>query len=348
MFHWEIKDEINRLKKDGMLEDAINLLLRSIDFQENEAGKTQHRLYPNSFEDAAIIYRKLKLYDDEIAVLERFLSNPKATLELSYTKIVERLEKACLLACKAEKRIIDGVEKIFYIPENILFDERTLFVSNGLIVDVETTGLDPLKDEILELGALLFSYNRKTRLSIGIKETYVGLREPTIPIPASSSRVHGLKIKDVQGKSLDDEKILQLFNNADFLIAHNASFDRKFIQKMYPEIGKKNWYCSMNGIEWKNYGHSSKGLQNLLVDHKIKVENSHRGLDDAIAVYYLLQQMNYSSQKTYLNEILSEYPMNIEDRTPVTITNTNLTYTINVEVSSQKPKKSFWETLFGK
>jgi len=348
MFHWEIKDEINQLKKDGMVVDAINLLLRSIDFQENEAGKTQHRLYPNSFEDAAIIYRKLKLYDDEIAVLERFLSNPKAASELSYTKIVERLEKACLLACKAEKQIIDGVEKTFYIPENILFDERTLFVSNGLIVDVETTGLDPLKDEILELGALLFSYNRKTRLSIGIKETYVGLREPTIPIPASSSRVHGLKIKDVQGKSLDDEKILQLFNNADFLIAHNASFDRKFIQKMYPEVGKKNWYCSMNGIKWKNYGHSSKGLQNLLVDHKIKVENSHRGLDDAIAVYYLLQQMNYSSQKTYLNEMLSEYPMNIEDKTPVTITNTNLTYTINVEVSSQKPKKNFWETLFGK
>ena len=106
MFHWEIENEVSRLKKDGKLEDALQLLLNSIDFVENESSKTQRRLYPNSFEDAALIYRKLKRYDDEVTVLERFLSNPKAISESRYTKVAERLEKACILAGKAEKQVV--------------------------------------------------------------------------------------------------------------------------------------------------------------------------------------------------------------------------------------------------
>lgn len=343
MFHWEIKNEVNQLKNNGKFEDALSLLLSSINFLETESSNAQRRLYPSPFEDAALIYRKLKRYEEEVSVLERFLSNPKATSESGYIKIAERLRKACILAGKAEKRIVNNVEEIFYSPENILFEERPLFVSSGLIVDVETTGFDASKDEILELGAILFSYNWITNLPTGIKETYVGLREPAIPIPPDATRVHGIKSKDVEGKSLDDTTIRRLFSSANFFIAHNVSFDRKFIRRIYPEVSNKDWYCSMNGIKWRNYGHNSKGLQNLITDYKIKVEDSHRGLDDAMAVYSLLQQVNISTQKTYLTELLSGYPTSMEDRPSRTST-----YIINVELSPQKPKKSFWESLFRK
>ncbi len=345
MFHWEIENEVGQLKKEGKLEEALAILVRSIDFAENEAATTQRRLYPNSFEEAALIYRKLKKYDDEVFVLERFLSNPKAISESRYIKIAERLKKACILSGKTEKRTVDDIEKIYYSPENILFEERHLFISNVLIVDVETTGFDASKNEILELAAILFSYNRVTNSSSEIKEKYVGLREPTKPIPTEATKVHGIKNKDVHGKSLDDAIIRRLFNQTDIFIAHNASFDRGFIKKVYPEVDKKDWYCSMNGISWKKYGHASKGLQKLITDYKIQVENSHRGLDDAMAVYYLLQQLNKSTQKTYLTELLGGFPITSEEDSKPTKSDP---YVINVELSLEKRKKGFWETLLGK
>ncbi|MBI5352996.1 MAG: hypothetical protein HZB50_10190 [Chloroflexi bacterium] len=346
MFYWEIENEVTKLKAAGRFDDALELLLGSIEFGENEAHKTTRRLYPHPYEEAAKIFRKLKRYNDEIYVLEKFLSDPKSISETKYSNIAERLEKACLLAGKAEKRNEENTKKVFYLPENVYFEDRTLFILNGLIVDVETTGLDARKDEIIELGAVLFSYNQVRKSAVGIQETYSGLREPTISIPVGATKVHGLKNKDVQGKSLDEAAIRRLFGSTNFFIAHNASFDRKFIRKMYPEVCEKDWYCSMNGISWKGIGHKSKGLQNLLSDYKIGTENQHRALGDAVSVYTLLQQVNNNTGKTFLTELLSGFSETEEDResrSPRTST-----YTINVEVPLPKTKKSFWEILFGK
>jgi DNA polymerase III subunit epsilon len=345
MFYWEIEKEVTRLKAVDQFDDALELLLGSIEFGENEARNTARRLYPHPYEEAAKIFRKLKRYNDEIYVLEKFLSNPKSISETKYSNVAERLEKACLLAGKAEKRKEETIEKVFYLPENVYFEERTLFILNGLIVDVETTGLDAIKDEIIELGAVLFSYNQMKKSAIRIDETYSGLREPTISIPVGASQVHGLKNKDVQGKSLDDAIIRRLFSSANFFIAHNVSFDRKFIRKLYPEVDEKNWYCSMNGINWKGIGHKSKGLQNLLSDYKIGTESQHRALGDTVSVYALLQQVNNVTGKTFLTELLSEFPEPKEDRESRL---QKASTSIDIEVSFSKAKKSFWETLFGR
>jgi hypothetical protein len=152
MFYWEIENEVIQLKALGKFDDALELLLCSIEFGENEARNTNRRLYLHPYEEAAIIFRKLKRLNDEIYVLEKFLSNPKSISETKYLKVVERLEKACILAGKAEKRKVEELNKVFYFPENVYFEDRTLFNITGVIVDVETTGLDTTKDEIIELG----------------------------------------------------------------------------------------------------------------------------------------------------------------------------------------------------
>lgn len=155
-------------------------------------------------------------------------------------------------------------------------------------VDVETTGLSPGVDEVVEFAIVLFAFDPATGDIAGIVDEYAGLRDPGRPIPPEATRVHGIRDRDVLGKRLDRRRIMALVERTEFLVAHNAAFDRAFVQKLLPETSSKQWYCSMNGVPWKRLGFASKGLQNLLADHGIRVERAHRGLDDVIGALTLL------------------------------------------------------------
>lgn len=96
-------------------------------------------------------------------------------------------------------------------------------------VDVETTGLSPRYDEVVELALVLFAFDRQTGGIVGIVDEYVGLREPGRSIPRDASEVHGLTMDGVRGCCLDCGVIERLIARAEFLVAHNASFDRGFV-----------------------------------------------------------------------------------------------------------------------
>lgn len=177
----------------------------------------------------------------------------------------------------------------------------------GGCIDVETTGLSPHDDEVIELALVLFFYNHKTGEIAEMLDEYTGLREPDCSISRGASRVHGLTKRKLKGKDLDKGKILALLKQADFLISHNARFDYSFVTPLFPEVAAKPWYCSMNGINWRGKGFSSKGLQNLLNDHGIEVVQSHRALADARAVVTLLGRCNKKG-KPYLSELLKSSP----------------------------------------
>jgi DNA polymerase-3 subunit epsilon len=172
----------------------------------------------------------------------------------------------------------------------------------GAIVDVETTGLSPAKDEIIELCIILFRSDSSG--SYVIEEEYIGLREPSCPIHPAASRVNGITYADVCGKDLDYERVSNLIDRADFLIAHNASFDRNFLACLFPDIRKKNWYCSMSGINWLGKGCPNRRLQDLLSYHGINPGRAHRAGDDVRATLEILFYRQKSGI-TYLSELLS-------------------------------------------
>ncbi|NLY75670.1 MAG: DNA polymerase III subunit epsilon [Firmicutes bacterium] len=172
-------------------------------------------------------------------------------------------------------------------------------------IDVETTGLNPAYEEIIELAIVLFAFHRETGEIMGIIDEYTGLREPSRPISRSAFLVHRISKRDVRGKTLDHSKIENLISRADFLIAHNAEFDKGFVGKMFPAALSKPWYCSMNGIKWYRKGFASKALQNLLTAHRIRVDRSHRAGADVRACLMLLSLMNQNGI-TYFQEMLNE------------------------------------------
>ena len=171
-------------------------------------------------------------------------------------------------------------------------------------IDVETTGLNPAHEEIIELAITLFAFSRESGKILGIIDEYIGLREPSCPISRGAFLVHHISNQAVKGQVLDKNKIEALISQADFLIAHNAGFDKGFVGKMFPIALSKPWYCSMNGIKWYQKGFSSKALQKLLTAHQIQVNQAHRADADVHACLMLLSLMNQNGT-TYLQEMLN-------------------------------------------
>lgn len=173
-------------------------------------------------------------------------------------------------------------------------------------LDVETTGLSPVTDEIIELALYLFEFQRETGEITRIVDQYVGLREPVKSIPRAASRIHGIYHRDVKGKCLDYGRVEEMLHRAELLVAHNASFDRSFVVRLFPVCDQKPWLCSMRGINWKQKGFASAGLQRLLEAHQINVHRAHRAEDDVKAALKLLAQFDQNG-KVYFRELLEKH-----------------------------------------
>jgi DNA polymerase III subunit epsilon len=182
----------------------------------------------------------------------------------------------------------------------------------GLLLDVETTGLGPDSDEIIELALKLFSFRTDTGEILDIKDEDSFLREPisrtAIKNYPNAFRVHGIPYESVKGKSFHDAKIIKYFSMTDATIAHNASFDRSFLYRMYPEINELNWYCSMRSIPWKTYGFPNSKLLTLLQFHKITNYQTHRAMDDITYLMELLKKTNPNGD-FYMKDLLTKGPM---------------------------------------
>lgn len=96
-------EEINRLKREGKHDEAIALLLRTIDATERESSVAGPGwgVAPWYYEQLAIVYRKEGRIDAEIAILQRYARQQKAP-GAGPDKLQTRLQKAKALL-KAKK-----------------------------------------------------------------------------------------------------------------------------------------------------------------------------------------------------------------------------------------------------
>ena len=130
-------------------------------------------------------------------------------------------------------------------------------------VDGETTGFSPARDEVIELAVILFRFHPSTGEGLGVVDEFSGLQEPSRPIPVGATAVHGITDDAVRGRALDHKRALGLLTRAEFLVAHNASFDRGFVVRMYPGLGPKPWMCSLRDIDWRRRAVVSQSLQHV-------------------------------------------------------------------------------------
>ena len=140
-------------------------------------------------------------------------------------------------------------------------------VTRILVLDTETTGLDQAKEKIIELALLRVDVDSATGLPLGEVQVYDGLEDPGKPIPAEVVKITGITDADVRGQALDAARVAQLLEGVDVVIAHNAGFDRPFVEARFPAFSDVAWACSFVDIDWKGQGRGSAKLESLAQDN---------------------------------------------------------------------------------
>ena len=159
-------------------------------------------------------------------------------------------------------------------------------------LDVETTGKDRSGDEIIEIAMKTLLYDLDSHSTSKIIETYESYNEPTIPIKEEAFYVHGIAEETIRGEKIDWEIVNRILSGADLVLAHNASFDRAFIDKGSSISNQKIWACSLEDINWFERGFSN-GKQELLCIWHGFYYDSHRAMNDVDALIHLLTHPYY-------------------------------------------------------
>ena len=157
------------------------------------------------------------------------------------------------------------------------------------IVDTETTGLNANKDEIIELGLVVAAVGATSGLAFEVLEIYGGLEEPSVPIPPETTRVHGITDAMVAGEHIDDQRVEGMLKDVGLVIAHNASFDRRFLEKRLPVFTGLPWACSVKEVGWHEEGFGSQKLDYILMQCGYFHE-AHRAEADCLALLEVLQR----------------------------------------------------------
>lgn len=156
-----------------------------------------------------------------------------------------------------------------------------------VFLDTETTGLDARTERIIELAMLAVQVDAATGLPTGPVEIFEGFEDPGKPISAAITEITGITDAMVQGHRLDDARIAAFVANADLIVAHNAGFDRPFVENRLPVFADAAWACSFAGIDWKSQGSGSAKLE-FLAHERGWFYDAHRALVDCHALLAVL------------------------------------------------------------
>lgn len=206
-------------------------------------------------------------------------------------------EMAAILEASGNFRILRRL-----VPRDRYADDEAVAKRIGIILDVETTGLDPTKDEVIELAMVKFEFASDGRI-FAVGGTFDQLRQPSMPIPAEITRLTGISDADVAGRSIDAEAVSQFIADAAVIIAHNASFDRKFAERAWPDFQHKAWACSVNQIDWRREGFEGSRLGYLLAGCGL-FHDAHRADGDCAALIEILSRPLPLSGELALKKLL--------------------------------------------
>ena len=147
-----------------------------------------------------------------------------------------------------------------------------------VIIDLETTGLDPINDRIIEIGAI--------RIGKEIKE-YSTIMGQEMKIPEKIRDLTGISEEDIK-KGKDEKRAINellLFIGEDTLVGYNINFDIKFINEALkrqekPKVKNMTYdvmkYVKNDKLFLKNYK-----LEMVVKEYGINEKVPHRALEDA-------------------------------------------------------------------
>ncbi|QGS52113.1 PolC-type DNA polymerase III [Spiroplasma tabanidicola] len=213
---------------------------------------------------------------------------------------------------EANKNVKDEEKlKLIYGSELVVIDDDYWVVKNPknqklreakfVVFDLETTGLSPEYDEIIEFGAYVYDYAK------GTSKKYDILIKPTKPISSFTTELTHITnemLEDKNSIEIEFKNIINIIQDG-ILIAHNANFDFNFLQVFANRFGYgelKNTvidtltFARLLNPDLKNHRLGTVAKEyGILYDERI----AHRGDYDAEVLTNVFEHMWSKAKKTY-------------------------------------------------
>jgi DNA polymerase-3 subunit epsilon len=173
------------------------------------------------------------------------------------------------------------------------------------VLDVETTGLSPQYNNIIELGIVRVK-------NLKVVEKYHSLINPGRDIPPFITGFTGISNEDVYNAPFFDEivhEVIEFIGN-DVIAGHNLAFDNSFLRRELKYCGREELknpnLCTLRVAKRIFPLLSSKSLGSVSSYLKVKNNNSHRALADAETTAKILIKIAKQVKKNYGFQTLSE------------------------------------------
>ncbi|WP_289136425.1 PolC-type DNA polymerase III [uncultured Brevibacillus sp.] len=193
----------------------------------------------------------------------------------------------CILGMEAYV-IEDGIDVVYNLnaENNYAIDENTEYV----VFDTETTGLNAAEHTIIEVAAVKMK-------GAEIVDQWTELIDPQLEIGPKTTEITGITNEMLRGQETLDVVLRKFkeFTGDAVLVAHNAEFDKAFINACAKRIGMEPWnnaFLDTLPLARMMY----KGMRNyrlgtLAKKFNVELINAHRALDDTVALAHVFQQM---------------------------------------------------------
>lgn len=155
----------------------------------------------------------------------------------------------------------------------------------ALILDTETTGLDPKKDKVIEVGVVLYDLELAAPI-VSYATLFPCAENPAENTNRISPRLT-TQLPDEVLSGLGWEPVVRLGDCADVILAHRVEFDRQFV----PHHEDRPWVCTKFHVEWP-LGKPGESLVQLALEHGVGVVHAHRALTDCDILARLLTRVH--------------------------------------------------------
>lgn len=172
---------------------------------------------------------------------------------------------------------------------------RINFPEDYVVLDLETTGLSPASDEIIDIAAIRYISGAKV-------SEFSTLVKPSIPIPQEITDITGITddmVADAPGIDEALDGLSMFLNPDDLVVGHNVGFDVRFLAAAYSRIGKEFMpeafdTCAVSRMLYPEL--PKHRLIDLMKAFGIRESQSHTAYDDCEMCNACLQHMKESVQ----------------------------------------------------
>ncbi len=168
-----------------------------------------------------------------------------------------------------------------------------------VIVDVETTGLLPRRDRVIEIGAIAL----EGKTNVGEFHSFINTVKQ---IPRAATHVHRITNEMLNGQPGPKDVFHRFctFVGDGILVAHNAVFDVGFLRYEFSRLGMgfNNQYCctlEMSRAQFPRLrDHKLETVYRHLFKESAREVQRHRALDDARMVARVWMEMTRETVET--------------------------------------------------